>query len=255
MGRIRFSKNQLMALASLFIVFAVYVVERAFKRFTPWNEQAALIQAIVYVAICFVVYLLIVQSKEVYFGIMSALLAVKLIPPDLLMLRRLNMDAYFVYYIFSKFAAVLFIYAIYQLYKSQSKKEIRPIPVFALLVAVPFAMEIATVVSKYALYKTGSMMLPYAAHAGFYILAMVFLAVLALMMGGKNGTLIADFNIICFVISMARKAFSALVLTSAGLHVSKSYICWIVIYAALIVAFVLIRKKITTVNAPKVLQN
>lgn len=245
MSKTKFSENQLTALVSLFLITAVYVIERAFKRFSPWNETSALVQAIIYVALCLVVYLLIVKSKDVYFGTISALLAVKLIPPDLIMLERLNVDAYFVYYVFSKFAVILFIYAIYQLYKSQEKKEIRPIPVFALLVAVPFSAEIAKVFSKYTLYKTGSMMLPYASQAGCYILAMVFLGVLALVIGGKNGTLIADFNIICFVISMARKAFSALVLTYAGMHVSKSYICWVIIYAALIVSFVLIRKRIS----------
>lgn len=245
MSKIKFTKNQIMALASLFISVAVYVIERAFKRFSPWSETAALVQAIIYVALCLAVYLLIVKSKEVYFGIISAILAVKLIPPDLVMLKRLNLDAYFVYYVFSKFAVILFIYAIYQLYKGQTKKEIRPVPVFALLVTVPFISEIATVFSKYTFYKTGSMMLPYASQAGCYILAMVFLGVLALVIGGKNGTLIADFNIICFVINMARKTFSALVLTYGEMHVSKSYICWIIIYAALIVAFVLIRKRIT----------
>lgn len=246
MSKIKFTKSQITAMASLFIVFAVYVIERAFKRFSPWNEKSALLQAIIYVALCLAVYLLIVKSKDVYFGIISALLAIKLIPPDLMMLRYFNFDAYFVYYIFSKFAVVLFIYAIYRLYKGQQKKEISPVPVFALLVTVPFAMEITDVISKYTYYKTGSMMLPYASQAGCYILAMAFLAVLALVLGGKNGTLIADFNIICFVIQMARKAFSALVLVYAGMHVSKSYICWVIIYAALIVSFVLIRKKITT---------
>lgn len=251
MGKIKFTKNQLTALASMIIVVAVYVIERAFKRFSQWNETAALVQAIIYVALCLVVYLLIVKSKDVYFGIISAVLAVKLIPPDLIMLKKINMDAYFVYYIFSKFAVILFLFAIYQLYKGQKKKELSPVPVFALLVTVPFITEIAAVVSKYALYKTGSMMLPYASQAGCYILAMAFLGALALILGGKNGTMISDFNILCFVINMARKAFSALVLTYSGMHVSKSYICWIMIYTVLIVSFVLIRKKITTVTPPQ----
>lgn len=246
MSKIKFSKGQWLAFASLFISVAVYVIERAFKRFVPWNEKTALVQAIVYVALCLAVYLLIVKSKEVYFGIISALLAIKLIPPELSMLKLYNTDAYFVYYIFGKFALVLFIYAIYQLYKSQEKKEIRPIPVFAIIVTAPFIMEIAGVISKYAYFKTGSMMLPYAAQAGCYILAMAALGLLALIIGGKNGTMICDFNIICFIINMARKAFSMLVLTHAHMHVSKSYICWIVIYAALIVAYVLVRKRITT---------
>lgn len=249
MRKIKFSKGQWIAFASMFISFAVYVIERAFKRFAPWNEKSALIQAIIYVMLCLAVYLLIVKSKEVYFGIISALLAIKLIPPDLMMLKRLNVDAYFVYYIFSKFAVVLFIYAIYRLYKSQKKKEIRPIPVFALLVTAPFIMEVAEVISKYAYFKTDSMMLPYAAQAGCYIIAMVALGLLAIIIGGKNGTMICDFNIICFIINMARKAFSALVLTHAGMHVSKAYICWIIIYAALIVAYVLIRKRISTTKA------
>lgn len=244
MGKLKFSVNQIAAAASLFIVVAVYIAERAFKRFSAWNEELALVQAIAYAVLCFIAYFLIVKSKEVYLGTISALFAVKIMPPELVMLKKFNFDAYFVYYIFGKFAIVLFIFAIYQLYKSQQVKEIRLAPVFALIVIPPFVNEVLEVVSKYTYYKTGSMMLPYASQAGLYILEMTFLMVLALIIGGKNGTLIADFSIICCVINMARKAFSALVLANAGLHVSKSYICWIIIYAAFIVSFALARTKI-----------
>jgi len=243
MGRFKFSVNQIMAAAAFFITAAVYIAERALKRFAPWSEELALVQAIACAVLCFVVYLLIVKSKDAYLGTISALFAVKMLPPELVMLKKFNFDAYFIYYIFSKFAVALFLFAVYQLYKGQKVKEIRPIPVFALLVIPPFAAEVAEVTAKYAYCKTDSMMLPYAAQAGFYILAMAVLALIALIAGGKNGTLIADFSIICCVINMARKAFSALVLTYANMHVSKSYICWIIIFAAFIVLFALVRKK------------
>ena len=60
---------------------------------------------------------------------------------------------------------------------------------------------------------------------------------------GKNAALICDFSTIGFVLGAARKLSSTLIILNAGMHLSKSYICWIAIYVALIAVFAVLRKK------------
>ena len=244
MGKIKFSKGQMTALAALFIVFACYAAEKAFKRLTEWNSVSALLQACVYVVCVVVVYFLIVKSKETYFGMISALFAFKIMPPQLIMLQYANADAYMIYYIAGKAAIVLYILAIYKLYKSQpSPKEIKAEPVLAVILVANFISPISEKLSAYVFGKTGTMMLPYAVQALCYILIMAVLIIVACMNSGKSATLVTDFSIIGLVINILRKTASLLILASAGMHISKSYFCWIAIYAVLIVCFVIVRKK------------
>ena len=87
------------------------------------------------------------------------------------------------------------------------------------------------------------MMLPYALDAGSYIAACAVLALVCVVFKDKNAALICDFSIIGFVIGGARKLCSIIIISSAGQHLSKSYICWVAIYAVLIAAFAVVRKK------------
>lgn len=250
MGKVKFSKGQIYALVSLFIVFACYAAEKAFKRLTAWNNTSALLQAVVFTAAVAVVLILLEKSKDIYFGLIAAIFSFKTLPPDILMLRSTNMDAAAVYYLVRKAALVIFLYEIYKLYKSQgSKKEIHAVPIAALILVVPFINEISNQFSRFALIKTGSMMLPYAIQAGLYIAAMAVLLAVCFIYKGKSAALVADFTMLCMVINIARKAVSAVIIANAGVHVSKSYICWIIIFAALLVAFAVTRRKTAVQNS------
>lgn len=244
------SREQLPAVAAIALVFICYVAEKAFKRLTPWNEASAIVQAIVFTCAVFVALVLLYKSKDIFYGIMASVFAFKMLPPDLLMLRYTNIDAAAVYYLVRKAALVLFLLMIYKFYKMQETQDkyekIHAASIGALLLVVPFCSEIGAQFAKYALIKTGSMMLPYAFQAAAYIVAFLILACVCFLFKGKGAVLIADFSIIGFFINAARKAASALIIANAGNHVSKSYICWIIIYAVLAVIMVLVRKKTKT---------
>lgn len=245
MKKLNFSKNQILSLLSLAIVIFCYAGEKALKRLTPWSNTSALIQAFVFTLAVAAVYLILVKAKDPYLGLISGIFAFKILPPNIEMLEAYNLDAACVYFIVRKMALALFLYVIYRLYISQSKEEnhIRAIPIAALLLVVPFLTGASNNLEHYALIKTGSMMLPYALDAGFYIAAICVLGLVCIIFKGKNAALICDFSIIGFVVGGARKLCSTIIISSAGMHLSKSYICWIVIYAVLIAAFAVLRKK------------
>lgn len=244
MGKVKFSKGQIYALASLFMAFACYAAEKVFKRLTVWSNTSAILQAVVFTAAVAVVLILLEKSKDIYFGLIAAIFSFKILPPDILMLRSANIDAAAVYFLVRKAALVLFLFEIYKLYKAQgSKKEINAVSIAALLLVVPFFSETANQFAKFALIRTGSMMLPYALQAGFYIAAMAVLMAVCFIYKGKNAALIADFSMLGLVINIARKAASAVIIANAGVHVSKSYICWIMICTVLLVSFALVRRK------------
>lgn len=239
------NKNQLLSLLSLAIVLICYAGEKALKRLTPWSETSALLQAVVFTAAVAAVFFILIKTKEPYFGMIAGIFAFKLLPPDMDMLSAYNLDAACVYYIVRKMALVLFLYVIYKIYMSQRKTEnhIRALPVAALLVVIPFFTDVSNPLEEYAYIKTGSMMLPYALDAGFYIAAACILGIFCLIFTGKSAALICDFSTIGFVLGAARKLSSALIILNAGMHLSKSYICWIAIYIALAAAFAVLRKK------------
>lgn len=243
--KLSFTKNQWLSLISLGIVFVCYVGEKALKRLAPWSEKSALIQAFVFTLAVAAVFLILAKAKETYFGMIAGIFAFKIMPPDLEMLRYYNLDASCVYFIVRKMALVIFLYIIYRLYVSQNKQEkhIRALPIAALLIVVPFVTDVSNDLEQYAYIKTGSMMLPYALDAGLYIAAVCVLGIVCLMFKGKNAALVCDFSIIGFVVGGARKLCSTIILLNAGMHLSKSYICWIAIYAVLIAAFAVLRKK------------
>ena len=164
MQKCKLTKEHIFHIIPLLIVFACFVVEKAFKRLTLWNSTSALIQAIVYTAACAVTYLFIMKATDSYIGMISAIFAFKIMPPELDMLQSLNTDAYLVYYIVRKAALVLFAYAIYRHYRSQSKNNnaVELLPILLLLTAVPFFNPISTSLSTYFYMKTQSMLYVYA---------------------------------------------------------------------------------------------
>lgn len=236
---------QLLSLFALGAVFLCYAAEKALKRLFVWSETSALLQALLFTLALAAVFFALMKAKEPYLGFIAGIFAFKIMPPEIEMLSYYNMDAACVYYIVRYAALALFAYQIYKLYLSQNKKpnHIRALPVFALLAVVPFITHFSGALEEYAYMKTGSMMLPYALDAGSYIAAYAVLGALCFAYRGKNAALICDFSVLAFLLSAARKLCSVLIITNAGMHLSKSYICWIAIYAALLIIFVVIRKK------------
>lgn len=254
MKKPKITKAEAMPLAAMAIVFICYAAEKAFKRLTEWGNTAAIIEAFVFTLATAAVFLLLSKSKNTYLGILAGVFAFKIMPPDIVMLRSVNFDAACVYYLVRKAALVLFLYAVYKLYKSQSDNEdrLRALPIASLFLVIPFAASVAETLSKYAYIKTGSMMVPYALGAGFFIAAAFVLMIICNIYGGKNAALICDFAIISFAVNFARKVCSVIILASYGYHISKSYYCWFAIYAVLIAAFMLVKSK--TAKAEKDMQ-
>lgn len=242
--KIKPSKKQIPAFAALFIVFACYTAEKIFKNLTVWSNTSAIIQAMVYVVCTVVVYFLLIKTKDIYLGIISAIYAFKLLPPNLSMLEYINKDANIIYFIADKAAIALFTLVIYRFYKSQGEqKEIKAAPILALLLATPFFNTVSEELIVYTFDKTGSMMLPYAVQAVCYIASMIILMVIVCISSGKSSSIIIDFSIIGLIVNILRRVSLVVVFASYGNHISKSYFCWIAIYIVLIICFVILRKK------------
>lgn len=245
MKKLKITKAEAMPLAAMALVFICYAAEKAFKRLTEWGNTSALIQAFLFTLATAAVFWLLSKSKNSYLGILAGVFAFKIMPPDIVMLRSVNLDAACVYYIVRKGALVLFLYSVYKLYKSQSGdgEKLRALPIASLFLVIPFASSLAETLSKYACIKTGNMMVPYALGAGFFVAAAFVLMIICNIYGGKNAALICDFAIISFAVNFARKVCSVAILAAGGYHISKSYYCWLAIYAVLIAAFAFVKSK------------
>lgn len=245
MKKPKITKSEAMPLAAMAIIFICYAAEKAFKRLTEWGNTSALIQAFFFTLATAAVFLLLSKSKNTHLGILAGIFAFKIMPPDIVMLRSVNLDAACVYYIVRKAALVLFLYSVYKLYKSQSNdaEKLRALPIASLLLVIPFATSVSETLSKYAYIKTGSMMVPYALGAGFFVAAAFVLMVICNIYSGKNAALICDYAVISFALNFARKVCSVAILASGSYHISKSYYCWFAIYAVLIAAFMLVKSK------------
>ncbi len=245
MKKLNITKADAAPLSAMAIIFICYAAEKAFKRLTEWGNTSAIIQAFVFTLATAGVFMLLSKCKNSYWGILAGIFAFKIMPPDIVMLRSVNFDAACVYYLVRKAALVLFLYAVYKLYKSQDDNEdrLRALPIASLFLVIPFAASVAETLSKYAYIKTGSMMVPYALGAGFFIAAAFVLMIICNICPGKNASLICDYAIISFAVNFARKICSVIILGANGYHISKSYFCWFAIYAVLIAAFAIIKTK------------
>lgn len=252
----KFNKAQLPALLSIVIIYAVYIAEKALKRLTDWSSTSAIIQAFVFTAAVLAVFLLLLKCKDYYLGLLTSILAFKIIPPKIDMLHTMAFDACAVYFLVRKVALVLFLFMIYRFYQEYKKEQpedyVHLMGIVAIMLVFPFISDIAANYENYARLRTNNLLYMYAMQAVAYVAIFVIIAYFCFKFRGKTSKLICDYSAFVLITRMLRKATSALILAHAGIHVSKSYFCWIAICAVLMVYMTIVRKKTGTLEAAEI---
>lgn len=239
------SKEKIYCVLSAVIIFGAYISQRIINLTLSPSRTLLISQAFIYSLLTLIVYLLIVNSKDYFYGILIACFGVRMMPPDILnSLNQISKSAGLVYFIVTKMAVVIFVIAIIKLYnKQENPKAIKPIPILALLLVVPFSNEIQIAIHEYLYAFSGTMIYSYFADFTIYTVAMIVLLFIANNYSWQSTRLITDFQITALGLSTCRRICAIAINLAKGNHISKSYYCWILIYIFFILAFMYLRKK------------
>lgn len=253
MAKTKFNKAQLPGMLSLVIIFAAYIGEKALKRLTDWSATSAIIQAIVLTAAVLAVFMLLLKCKDYYLGLLTSILAFKILPPDLEMLQKMAFDASAVYFLVRKAALAMFLFLVYRFYqqlkKAQPDDYAHVWGIASIMLIFPFISSVARDYEQYAMLKTGNMMYIYALQAVAFVCAFMVMAVFCFRYRGTTSRLICDYSFAVLITRMLRKASSILIIAHSGGHVSKAYFVWLAICAVLLVYMIIVRKKTALLEA------
>lgn len=232
-------------LVSVAIIFGVYIVQKILYICLEHTDRLVIAEAIVFSLLTLVVYLLLSKSKEPFYGILTAIFGIRMMPPDISQIETLSPQAGIVYYLVQKFAFVIFAFAIVRLYEEQKRpRMIKPIPILCTILIVPFFNEIsAKVVSFITPLSHGNMIYSYFTQFAFYAVSMIALLFVGTRCSKISARLIADFQIIALLLNTGRRICAIIIMLCRGDHVSLSYYCWIAIYLFFIAAFLYLRKR------------
>lgn len=241
----KMSKGKLYCLISAVIVFGAYIVQRTLNIAVEPSRTSVLVQAMVFSVLTAIVYFLISKSNEPFYGILTALFGIRMLPPEIPQLVQFSEGAGVVYFLVSKVALVIFAIAIIRLYRMQEKgNSITSLPIICAIVIVPFFNEISSVVSAYAANLAGGNMLYYY-FTGFavYTASLLCLLFVALRSNKMGARLICDFQLVALLMNAGRRACAIIIHIAQGNHISRSYYCYIAIYVIFFAAFYIVRKK------------
>lgn len=245
MKNIENKTGKLYCLISALLIIGSYAVQRAITLLVAPSRTLVLCEAIIFTVIVAVVYFLVMKSNEAFFGILTAVLGFRMLPPEISALADFSVAGEFVYYLVGRFSIVLFAMAIIRLYASQEEqRQIKPVPILLLLFAVPFVMGIADKASQFAyLHIASTMLYPYFISFTAYTAILLFTLWYANRSDSINARLITDYTIVALLVNTARRLAVILVYTLRSEHISKSYFCWVAIYVFFIASFYLLRRK------------
>lgn len=238
-----FSKQNIMCALATLIIVGSYALQRILEiKITP-DKNLVLVMSIVFILLLAIVFYLISRSNNAFFGILAALLGYKMMPPSVSYLSA-TVDGDTLYFLVGKAAALVFVFIIYRLYKSQPEPhEIRSLPLLAILLSVPYFSEIAMAVTRYLYYKTGDLLYGYFAEFALYSIAVLAVLVIAYRSGYSSLRFTAYFEFTALSINVLRVISRIGYLAINEEHISKSNYVWIGIYILLIVAFAVAKKK------------
>lgn len=241
----KMSNGKIYCLVSAVIVFGAYVVQRALNIAVEPSRTSVLIQAMVFSLLTAVVYFLLVKSNEPFYGILTALFGIRMLPPEIPQLEQLSAGAGVVYFLVEKVSLIIFAIAIIRLYRLQKNgNSITSLPIICAIVIVPFFNEINTVVSSYtASISDGNMLYSYFIGFAVYTASLLCLLFVALRSNNMGARLICDFQLVALMMNAGRRACAIIINIAQGNHISASYYCYIAIYVVFFAVFYIIRKK------------
>ena len=239
-----FTKENIMCVLATMIIVLSYGAQRIVEVTLHPDKSLALVLAIIYTLLLLVVLYLISKSNNSYFGILAALIGYKMMPPPVNFLTQTTVDGATLYFLVGKAAALLFVLVVYKLYKSQEEPhEIRSLPLLTIMLSVPFFGEIAEVISRYFMYKTGSMLYCYFTQFALYSAAILVILGVAYVSGYSSLRFTKYFEITALSINILRQLGKIGYFAISHEHISKSYFVWIAIYVVLMICFIVAEKK------------
>lgn len=244
MEKIKISKDKSLCLISIAIITVSFAIEKIIE----WNmfpgREFSLILAFIFTLLLAVVVYIISKSRSPFYALLAALIGYKMMPPPISSMQYTTAQGDMLYFIVQKVAIILFVILIFKFYNLQEKpRSIKPLAILAIMFAVPFFMEIAGKLSAYLYNETGSMLYSYFSQFLCYIIASVLILIVAFNSNYDSMRFAAYFEFVALGINILRKAGAIAVNIIAGSHVSKSYYCWIAIYAVMIIAFYFAKRK------------
>lgn len=251
MDKIKPNKSQIQCAIAIAIIVISYASERVISIVTEPDKTVSLILAMVYTVLLAAVFGLISRSKDYVSALLASLIGYKMMPPEIVELSRTTLDGAMLYYIVKKVAIVMFILLILKAYELQEKpRMIKPVPILAMMVVVPFCTVIAEKMGAYLLVQIGTM-IPYffAQFIGYGIATLVILGI-AYRNNYESMKFAAVFEYTALSINILRRLTVVIYNLANGMHVSKSYYVWIALYVGLIVVAAIMEKsKEKTINA------
>ncbi len=240
-------KDSKISIITTIVILVSYAAQRLFGFYAEPTKQIAIILAMFNTALLLAVTLILLKRTNVFFALLSALIGFKMLPVSIPYLHSFSKDADLLYFVVGKAAMVIFAFVAYSLYRKQEEpKAIKPLPIIALMFSVPFFSDISTVFTSYFLDRTGSMLYGFFSQYACYIAASFVILGIAYASGYDSMRFAAYFEYAALTINIIRVAGRVILLMSTSEHISKSNYGWLIIYAALIICFIVaknIKKK------------
>lgn len=237
--------DRIKCILSAIVIIGCYSIERLIAIFIPLSKTVCLIEAIIFSLAVAAVYFIVIKAEKAFYGLLPAILGFRMLPPDISSLGEYSQAGELIYYIVSKFAIVIFAFAIIRLYKKQNEEEkISVLSILSLVFVVPFTNEIGDTISGFLIAGSASGMLySYFVRFACYCSALLIILFLATRSNKISTKLIADYTLVALCVNFARRAVVIAYNLINSNHISKSYFCWIAIYLVFFAAFYVIKKK------------
>lgn len=203
-----------------------------------------MMEALVFTALTFVVYLLIAKSKEAYYGILMAMFGIRMLPIDIFNLGDFSKITNLAYFLVDRVSVIVFLLIIIMLYRSQKKPaEIKAIPIIAIITIVPFFNEIQSTVFEYLVsISNGNLMMAFMSEYIVYSVAMIALLFVATRSNKTGIRMICDFQLLALTLNIGKRTVAVAINLFKNQHISGSYYGWILVYIVFFLMFYFFRK-------------
>lgn len=237
-------KNRNLCILSIALCVGCYALERVLEIFTTMDKNTSLIMAMIGTVALACVYFLVSKTKDTFYGLLAALIGYKMMPPSISTLMKHTTDGAVLYYLVGKVAVVLFVLLIIKHYKTQTEeRNIKLIPLVALMVVVPFCSEVSSVIGGYLTHLLGgSMVYTYFTQYIFYIIALVVVLGVALRSNYDTLRFVCYYEFVALSINFLKRLALIVAVAIKGNHISKSYFIWLAIFAAGIALFAVVKE-------------
>lgn len=239
------SSGKLCCMTAVALILAAYILQRVLHISFDITKEFAIAQAIVFSLATAVVMLLLINTKESFYGVLTAVFGLRMMPPDISGLEQFSPQADILYFLVQQFSLLVFTAGLLWYYEKQEKpKQIKALPILCTVLIVPFLMGIQNELGPYLnTVANGNMIYSYFSGFMLYSAAMIILLLIASKSDTQSARLITDYQLVALLLNFGRRVCAVIINLAGGTHISRSYYCWIAIYIFFFIAFFILRKK------------